>query len=263
MPLRSTINLKSARLPVLAYHDVSPRKDLQHRNLTVSPESFERQIHWLVRHGFKGLTCADVSSWMRAESELPDKSILLTFDDAYANLTTYAFPLLKALGFPASVFVITGRMGECLEWDQRLTMSPQQVQDWSRQGIEFGAHSRTHPDFRVLPLGDLDSEVRGSRDDLEKLLGCIPAAFAYPFGAYNQSAMDAVGRSFELGLSLEEGLNTRYTDRMLIRRTEVLPFESLTEFSWRVRFGYHPLRRLRMKAGIRTRFRSMLRVFEP
>src|SRR5262245_26622074 len=135
------------RLPVLLYHHVG-RRDLQtRRNLTVSPERFASHVGWLVARGYRGIRPADWLAWRVHGTALPRKPILITFDDAYAELVAHALPTLERNGFGAAVYVPTACVGRTLPWDDSPVMSAAEIREWAGRGIEFGAHTRTHPDL--------------------------------------------------------------------------------------------------------------------
>ena len=106
------------KLPVLLYHHVGHFKPGTYRELTVLPEKFERQIRWLARRGYIGVRPADWLNWVRDGKSLPEKPILLTFDDAYADVAEYALPILRKYGFSGAVFVVTERLGGTNTWDE-------------------------------------------------------------------------------------------------------------------------------------------------
>ena len=93
------------KLPVLMYHHVGPYRPGTYRPITISPERFERQIRWLARRGYAGITPSDWLRWLREGKGLPEKPILLTFDDAYADVAQYALPILKRYGFSAAALL--------------------------------------------------------------------------------------------------------------------------------------------------------------
>ncbi len=144
------------RLPVLLYHHVGPKGTRAHPELTVSPQRFERQVRWLAMRGYTGITAADWLRWVRQGKPLPPKPILLTFDDGYADLGEHALPVLRRYGFSAVVYIITGKIGGKVAWEEPrdgesyTLMTAEQIRHWAREGIEFGAHSRTHRIWRHL-----------------------------------------------------------------------------------------------------------------
>ena len=97
----------SARaLPVLMYHHVTPNPGL----VTVSPATFRQQMAWLAQHGYRGIGCRDFERFLAGEA-LPDKSVLITFDDGYLDNYVHAHPVLREFGLRGVVFLITGRIG--------------------------------------------------------------------------------------------------------------------------------------------------------
>jgi peptidoglycan/xylan/chitin deacetylase (PgdA/CDA1 family)/GT2 family glycosyltransferase len=254
----------------LLYHHVGPARPGTKRELTVSPERFERQIRWLAHRGYAGIKPSDWLNWIRRGTSLPKKPILVTFDDAYADTADHALPILRKYGFSAAVFVVTERLAATNTWDEvqgcgtLQLMTGEQIQYWARQGIEFGAHSRTHPHLSKLPASELAAEVVGSKDDLTALLGYPPVSFAYPYGEYNDAVCDLVRGNFDLAFSVEEGLNYLSGDPHLLRRAYVGPGDSLIEFALSVRRGgIRRLRDWRIKLALRTRLKRALRIGSP
>ena len=254
----------------LLYHHVGPARPGTKRELTVSPERFERQIRWLAHRGYAGIKPSDWLNWIRRGTSLPKKPILVTFDDAYADTADHALPILRKYGFSAAVFVVTERLAATNTWDEvqgcgtLQLMTGEQIQYWARQGIEFGAHSRTHPHLSKLPASELAAEVVGSKDDLTALLGYPPVSFAYPYGEYNDAVCDLVRGNFDLAFSVEEGLNYLSGDPHLLRRAYVGPGDSLIEFALSVRRGgIRRLRDWRIKLALRTRLKRAFRNGSP
>ena len=251
------------QLPVLLYHHVGPQRPGALPELTISPKEFERQVGWLAHHGYVGIRPQDWLAWCRQGTPLPEKPVLLTFDDAYADIAEYALPILRQYGFGALVFVVTRRVGATNTWDEAAgygtlqLMTSSQIREWAAQGIEFGSHTRTHPNLTELSPQELRSEIAGSADDLTALLGTRVASFAYTYGLYNQAAVESAQETFDLAFTCEKGLNTLRTEPHLLRRTQVIPGESLLGFACRLRWGYNPIDRLRAWLRPRTRLRGV------
>ena len=252
------------RLPVLVYHHVGPRRDGTHRSLTVSPAAFERHVRWLARTGFEALSSADVIDWRRLGRPLPRRAFVLTFDDGYADLARFAFPVLRRYGFGAIVFLVSGRLGGTNAWDEvagsgtHRLLSANQVREWAAKGIEFGAHGRTHADLTDRST-DLAEEVERSATDLEGLLGYRTRSFAYPFGLVDEAAVGEVRRTFDLAFTAHPGLNTIWTDPHLLRRTMVQPGDTLLDLRFRLLTGSNLLDRVRGAIRVRTRIRAVHR----
>jgi peptidoglycan/xylan/chitin deacetylase (PgdA/CDA1 family) len=235
------------RLPVLMYHHVGPLQSRVFPGISVSSDLFERHIQWLVRRGYVGIRPADWLAWCREGKALPMKPVLLSFDDAYADIADYALPVLQRYGFGAAVFVTTSYVGKTNVWDEakgwgtlRL-MTAEQIRTWATQGIEFGAHTRTHPNLTKLSPAQLQEEVVGSRDDLAALLGTRVISFAYPYGRYNERVRKCVREIFDLAFVTHSGIPNLVTPPELLPRAIVYPEDSPIDLAFLTRWGRNPL----------------------
>jgi peptidoglycan/xylan/chitin deacetylase (PgdA/CDA1 family) len=257
--------MSDRRLPVLMYHHVGPPQPDSEPALFVCERRFAAHLRFLTKHGYTGIRAADWFGWIRDAKPLPAKPVLITFDDAIADLHEHAFPLLEKYGFPATVFVPTNCVGKGNLWNYPLgykwrpCLTTEQIQYWSNKGIEFGAHSRNHPDLTQLGESGLEDEVAGSQSDLEGIIGLPVRTFAYPYGYYNAAAESCVKRHFDLGFTTDEGLNTLNTDCSLLRRVTVFDWETFFEFGLMLRLGWNPVRRLRGRLRIRSRLSAIIR----
>ena len=171
----------------------------------------------------------------------------MTFDDGYADLARYAFPVLIRHGFRATVFVVTGEVNGQDRWNDTLggdrlgLLSAEQIREWAQLGIEFGAHGRSHCDLTQLDDQALWAEVDGSQADLAAVLGTTPRSFAYPFGRYDEAVLRAVARVFDVAFTIEEGLNPAAVNPLLLRRSRVDPSDSRFAIAMRLRYGRNRL----------------------
>lgn len=263
--LRKSQSEFGVRLPVLIYHHVGPARPNSDHALFISTERFEQHIRFLARRGYIGVRPSDWLAWLHHRKPLPKKPVLLTFDDAFKDLNDHALPILEHYGFGAAIFVVTKCVGRGNNWDQpggyswHPCLTAEQIQFWSRRGFEFGAHSRNHPNLTILKERELRDEVAGSRSDLEKIVGSPVISFAYPYGPYNVAAAECVGRHFELGFTTDDGVNTLLTDRHLLHRNMVYAQDTLFDLELLVRSGRAPIRHLRARLQIRSRFLKVLR----
>lgn len=242
----------------LLYHHVGPLRAGTPPTLTVSPAQLERDVRWLRARGYRFVVPSEV------ERDPPaSRAVMLTFDDGYADLADHAFPILERLGARASVFVVTERLGGRADWDDAIglgahrLLAADQLQRWSGT-IEFGAHGRTHADLTTLSPDALEHEVRGSRDDLEQIIGAPVRSFAYPYGAWNEAVVACVRRHFAVALSTDEGINRAATPRHLIRRSMVYARDSVLDRYGRTLLGYSPIEHARRRLGrLARRYRIM------
>ena len=257
----------AVRLPVLLYHHVGPKRPGTYRSLTVSPKKFERQIRWLAQQGYQGIRAIDWLRWRAGGRELPDKPVIITFDDGYEDLAEHAFPVLQRYGFSAAVFVVTGHLGGSNAWDEAdgcgtlPLLSAKQIADWAAKGIEFGSHTRTHPDLRKLPAQELEAEIAGSKSELEHVLGGSVKAFAYPYGFLTEVAVPSVRQSYDLAFGIDpitSGINCLQTDPHRMRRTMVQPDDTVADLACRVAIGSSPIARLRARLRLRSRLKRVV-----
>ncbi len=257
----------AVRLPALLYHHVGPLQPRTHRSLTVSPAQFERQVRRLARKGYRGISPSEWLRWRLDGEGLPEKPVLLTFDDGYADLAEYAFPVLERYGFKAAVYIVTQQMGGTNEWDEargsgtHSLLTADQIRSWAGHGIEFGAHSRTHSDLTELAPSELEDEVLGSKTDLEQFLGHRVVSFAYPFGFHNAPVVECVRSLFDLAFTIDPqmlGINHLLTDLVLLKRSMVQTTDTALDVELRAVLGYSPIQRLRARLRLRSRARHLL-----
>lgn len=185
-----TLKENEVFVPILMYHHirVNPRpSDPIWAALNVSPDQLEQQLYYLNSHGFRSITLDELTQSLQSKIPLPTKPIVLTFDDGYRNFYTTAFPLLKKYDIKAVQFVITQVVdnAQYLTWDE--------IKEMDRSGlIQFGAHTQHHLNLPDFDNAIIAQEIRGSKTDLESHLGKPISWFAYPYGSYNNFAIQTV-----------------------------------------------------------------------
>jgi peptidoglycan/xylan/chitin deacetylase (PgdA/CDA1 family) len=182
---------------VLCYHAVSEDWTAP---LSVTPESLERQLSLLRSLGYEGARFLDA-----VISPPATRTVVITFDDAYRNVATLAFPILARLGFPGTVFVPTSFAGSeqpmCWPGIDQWMGGPHEREliplDWDelrelrRNGWEVGSHTRTHPHLPEVPDDVLDDELRRSREECADMMGEPCRTLAYPYGAHDPRVVAA------------------------------------------------------------------------
>lgn len=160
-------------VPVLNYHKI----DTLHHSLSLSPQEFEDQIRYLHESGYTGITPDQLMAHHKYGRGLPEKPVLITFDDGYADNYTNAFPILKKYGFTATIFLVTGKMGRdpnFLSWEQ--------AREMQQAGFVFGSHTVNHVVLTEMATEAALAELTGSAQDMERELGVRPKYFAYQIG---------------------------------------------------------------------------------
>jgi Predicted xylanase/chitin deacetylase len=172
-----------ADVPILNYHKV----DNFYHALSVSPQEFEEQMAYLAKNGFTTITPDQLMAYLNHDRELPEKPIIITFDDGYLDNYTNAYPIMKKYGFTATIFLVTN----LIDHDERF-MTWEQVKTMQQDGFVFGSHTVSHIPLNKLPREQAMAELIDSRKEIEYRLGTKPRYFAYPTGAYNSQVEEMV-----------------------------------------------------------------------
>lgn len=170
-------------IPVLLYHKIT--KGFGMGGVWNTPRQFRMQMEHLKANGFKTVTPE------KAFEDFQEKSVVITFDDGYEGVYRYAFPILKELGFTASLFLISGYIGEWNDWDVNFGvkfrhLNWNQIHEMAQEGFSFHSHTRTHPDLTWLGESQLREELHGSKVELEEKVGTRVQYLSYPFGRYDE-----------------------------------------------------------------------------
>lgn len=221
--------LVRSRVLVLAYHAIADlSRDAVLAEYGVPPETFARQLDALTARGHRFITLGRLLEALGGGSPLPERSVLLTFDDAYADLLTTALPMLEARGIPAVVFAVSGRTGGTNTWDHEIGADSLELLDADglravqAAGIEVGAHSVSHRPLPPLPQGDLEAELRGAADQLEAAGLSRPRSFSYPYGECDERVAAAVRTAgYAVAFTVTPGVVERGVDRYALPRVEV------------------------------------------
>ena len=176
-------------ITVLCYHEVRP--DRGDDIMNVKPEAFRRHIREFKEAGF---TFIDVSNLRKraAGTSLPEKAVLITFDDGYADNYNYAYPILREEQVPATFFVVSSTIGN----DNRMTAD--QLREMLANGMQIGSHTVNHEPLVTMSPEEIDFELRTSRATLEKMLGKPICALAYPTGKVNEAVLDKAKNYYEM-----------------------------------------------------------------
>ena len=216
--------------PILEYHMVTenPRPDA--KPYVVPPEDFAAQLDYLAAEGYTTITPQDYARARKGKQQLPDKPIILTFDDGYEDNWRVVLPMLEERGMKAVFYMVTNSIGKpgYLTWDNLF--------DMERRGMEIGSHTANH-----LPLTTLSPEKQREELRLSKLMlewkGMKTIySFSYPNGSYNAGVVTMLAEEEYLtAVTGEAGLNTLETNPYLLRRVNIPPPHfGLTEFRLRL-----------------------------
>lgn len=227
-------------VPVLMYHAFGEERD----RYVVSGRMLARQLRTLSLLGYRVIKLDELARMLRAGQAPPPRSVVLTIDDGYADNLRIAGPILRAHRAPATVFLVSDRLGSVNDWTSegalagRRLLSEDEARALSGRGIAIGAHTRTHPTLPGVSTDQLEKEIAGSRDLLEELTGEPVSVFAYPFGGLDERTAAAAEEAGFVAACTVEGRPARLGDDPLrIPRVEVRGTDSLPRFIRKLWFG--------------------------
>jgi len=200
------------------YHRVGYTTD----NFTVTPERFANDLQTLQRWGYSTIPLEQVQLFLDGRDiELPDKPILITFDDGYRDNFENAYPILKQCGMVATFFIIT----DYLWLADRL--NPERIVEMAQGGMSFGSHTVSHKRLGELAPADIYDELANSKAVLESVLGRTVNAIAYPQGSYNENVITtALNLGYVTGFTVREGVCYNNSPDFELRRIPIFKFDS-------------------------------------
>ncbi len=204
------------RVPVLIYHEVVPNADPAASDYEMTPALMESQLCLLAARGWQTITARQLAEHLASGTPPPQRTVVITLDDATSDHLANAYAILRRYGFSATFFVIAGFVGTdgYLTWDQ--------VRMLRDGGMEIGSHSTHHPRMSEISAAEAASEVRTAQQVIGQQLGAQPVTFAYPGGAYNDTAVAAVRDAGLLAaFTTAEGRSATWADRLTIPRINV------------------------------------------
>ncbi|WP_179039989.1 trifunctional glycosyltransferase/class I SAM-dependent methyltransferase/polysaccharide deacetylase [Rhizobium leguminosarum] len=174
-------------VPILMYHRIAEDGPDALRRFRTSPEIFRKQMQFLRRQGYYSVTAQNLANLLRSGKPIQGRPVMLSFDDAYLDFQTNAYPILAENDFSADVFVVTDKVGGRSDWDSAHgepapLMSWSHIQELHQKGISFGSHLASHTPASAIDNEALLAEAILSRDALQSRLGTPVESIALPYG---------------------------------------------------------------------------------
>jgi peptidoglycan/xylan/chitin deacetylase (PgdA/CDA1 family) len=227
---------------VLCYHSVA---DLEGAGLLepygVPPERFRRQLGFLARR-FRPIDAAEFRSFLEGGG-VPRRAVLVTFDDGFHDLRDAAVPILRNLGVPAVAFAVTALAGGSSDWvadveARQPLLDTAALKKLARDDVSVQSHTRTHRSLGDLSTAELDEEIRGSVRDLVAAGLERPSFVAYPYGEFDERAMQAAQAAGLAGaFTTIPGIARPGHEPFAIPRIEILRGDGPLRFMWKVLTG--------------------------
>jgi peptidoglycan/xylan/chitin deacetylase (PgdA/CDA1 family) len=206
-----------SRRAILTYHSLDDSGSV----ISVRPDLFAQQMDALATSGVQVVPLTGLPSTVAP-------AVALTFDDGFENFADVAAPALARHGFPATVFLVTDYCGGRSDWPSQPVRIPRlplmswsQIAELSRDGVEFGAHTATHPDLTRLDETAAREEILSSQRRVEDATGRPALSFAYPYGSMNETARRIVAEHFTAGCSTRLGWVTEASAPEALERLDV------------------------------------------
>lgn len=238
------------RIPVLLYHRIDQESESAQRPFCVAPEAFRWQMAWLRDNGYASVSLAALQAYYRGERvTLPERPVVITFDDGYYCNYSRAFPALQENGLTATIFLaidLLRQSGDGREGRDGFMAWPE-IAEMHAAGFAFESHGCSHQPLDTLSPAQVEAEMRESKAVIEAKLAKTVHYFCYPFGRYNEAIKAAARAAGYAGACggppfWQGGPDDWYE----IGRTEILWGDSLAQFRFKVEHGlgyYYFLRR--------------------
>ncbi|MGL4773821.1 MAG: polysaccharide deacetylase family protein [Clostridium sp.] len=174
---------ENVTIPIMYYHAINPNEE---NSLILHPDKFREQLKYLLDNGYTPISLSQIYGYMAEGKKIPKKSVMITLDDGYIDNYTLAYPILKELKVPATIFVQTNRI------EDGGSLTKDQMREMSQNGIDIMSHTVSHPHLNSLSYENQLKEVTESKKVLEEILGKEVYAISYPFGDYNKETLKVV-----------------------------------------------------------------------
>lgn len=234
---------------ILMYHMISNHiRDARFNGLRVKPDMFEKQLSHLRKEGWQSLTMREL---LEGKDSVPEKTVVITFDDGYEDNFTTALPLLKQYGFKATLYLVVDRhdrdwsvkrkkKNNTGELKREPKLSDEQVKRLAESGVfEIASHTMTHPNLSDLTRSETRVELEKSKLSIEDLIGFECESFCYPFGIKKDLDWKSVSEAgYTNATTTEPGISDLSQENVyLLKRITVSGKDNLYAFRSKLKNG--------------------------
>lgn len=217
--------VKKTDIPILMYHEINPLPKAGLEGLYVSRENFIEQLDTLNQEGYNTITMEQVYQHWENKVPLPEKPIVLSFDDGYLSHFNFASVEMGKRGMTGTFYIITDTIRDTTE---RSTQALKRLYD---EGMEIGSHTVTHIDARYSTKTKISKEYKDSKEFLEKVLKTEVNHFCYPVGGTTQYAIDQLkDLDYKTGVVTAYGKANEDQGILTLKRIRILYTDTLEEF---------------------------------
>ena len=212
------------------YHSINYDPKHPTNILRVPKDKFAAEMKWLHDNNYSTLTLDDLYDAVSKNKPVPEKSVVLTFDDGYGDNYDNALPIIKQYKFKATVFMITKEIGD----SKNGYLTKAQLMEMDKNGMRIECHTVSHPDLDTLSYKRQYEELADSKTALETLLGRSIDFIAYPSGRYNNDTITAAKKiGYKICFKMKGGIATINDNRYEFPRAFV--GQDLNDFISRVK----------------------------
>ncbi len=208
----------------------------------VQLEDFVRQMEYLKTKKFNLVSLNQLVEWIEGEQAIPEKTVVLTFDDGYEDNCSNVWPILKKYNFPATIFLAPDLIGKKAGDSKNVVLDMidwPQIQEMHQSGlIDFQPHGLNHKELCKISLEQVEQEIRGSKNIIEEQLNKTCHFFAYPRGSFNQQVVNILREfGFRAGLSVSRGFVDNNADLFNLPRQSINSQTSMVQFKGKLKFN--------------------------
>ncbi len=201
------ISEKEIKVPVLLYHEFyesEPPKELY--GIVSTPDKFEKDMLHILKEGYTFISLDQLMDYKNGLKGIPEKSVVLTFDDGYRSNYTMIYPILKKYHIPAAIFIIEDKIGEkrYFDWD-----TAKELNDLGL--VSIYTHGHSHVDMTKLDITEFRNKTAANLKLMEEKIGEYKyIVYSYPLGFYNDATNQVLKElGVELFMTTNSGVNTK------------------------------------------------------
>lgn len=216
-------------IPILMYHEIG-QPEGPWENLYVSEDDFKKQMEYLKNNNYVSITMEDLEKNRQGKRILPNKPIIITFDDGYSSMYDFVFPILKENNIKGVFYLYPYKFGT---WN---SLKEEQVKIMADNNMEIGSHSMSHADMTTINSHQLKFELEESKKVLETITGKKIETFCYPAGRYSTSVIEElINHGYKSAVTTKYGFYSSVESLYEIKRIRINYSDSLDSFARKIK----------------------------
>lgn len=226
-------------VPILMYHSIGYKDG---DSFFVTPENFRRQMEYIKKRGYEVISLDELANLISSSKPFRKNKVVITFDDGYKDNFLYAYPVLKEMNFPATIFIVTDFIGKKYDDSGKEFISWEEVAVMSNNGISFGGHTKSHVELGVVTDEVFAfEEISGSKKAIEKNIRKESGYFSYPVGSFNDKVKVLVKKAgYKGACTTNRGFVKLNRDIYELKRIKITNSDMNKPFGFRAKLsGYY------------------------